>query len=191
MIALDPRHPVVGELSGELNASFRRQADDSRRQTDAARTAAEQARASGQASFAEARQLVAAADTSYKREEFTVAAQKYQQARIAFERAKRESDEARAAARGGRRPSLAVGTADGRSPRLLALAVRHPEPGRDPHGAHRGTHERPRPVPDDGHRADAVSDPGAGPLALRHPDAAAHGSLRRPRATRRTPPCAA
>jgi tetratricopeptide (TPR) repeat protein len=98
VIALDPRHPVVGELSGPLNASFRKQADDGRRQMEAARTGAEQARAASQASFGEARQLFTAAETSYKREEFTVAAQKYQQARIAFERAKRESEEARAAA---------------------------------------------------------------------------------------------
>jgi len=98
VIALDPRHPVVGELSGELNRSFKGQADDSRNQTEAARTAAEQVRASAQASFGEARQLFAAADTSYKREEYTVAAQKYQQARIAFERARRESEEDRAAA---------------------------------------------------------------------------------------------
>jgi tetratricopeptide (TPR) repeat protein len=98
VMALDPRHPVVGELSGELNKSFRRQAEESRRQTEAARTAAEQARASSQAGFAEGRQLLAAAETSYRREEFTVAAQKYEQARMAFERAKRESDEARTAA---------------------------------------------------------------------------------------------
>ena len=31
VMALDPRHPAVGELSGELNRSFRRQAEDSRR----------------------------------------------------------------------------------------------------------------------------------------------------------------
>jgi tetratricopeptide (TPR) repeat protein len=98
VIALDPRHPAVGELSGELNRSFRRQAEDSRRQMETARAAAEQSRAASQAGFAEGRQLLAAAETSFRREEFTVAAQKYQQARIAFERAKRESDEARAAA---------------------------------------------------------------------------------------------
>jgi len=98
VMALDPRHPVVDELSGELNRSFSRQAEDSRRQTEAARTAAEQARASSQAGFAEGRQLFAAAETSFKREEFIPAAQKYQQARIAFERARQESDEARAAA---------------------------------------------------------------------------------------------
>jgi len=98
VMALDPRHPVVGELSGELNRTFKRQAEDSRRKTDAARLAAEQARAQAQTSFADARQLLTVAETSFRREEFTVAAQKYEQARIAFEGAKREADEAKAAA---------------------------------------------------------------------------------------------
>jgi len=98
VMALDPRHPVVGELSGELNKTFKRQAEDSRRKTDAARVAAEQARAQAQTSFADARQLLTAAETSFRREEFTVAAQKYEQSRIAFEGAKREADEAKAAA---------------------------------------------------------------------------------------------
>src|SRR5262249_3089543 len=69
VIALDPRHPVVGELSGELNKAFKRQAEDSRRKTDAARVAAEQARAQAQTSFNDARQLLAAAETSFRREE--------------------------------------------------------------------------------------------------------------------------
>ena len=133
VIALDPRHPVVGELSGELNRSFRRQAEDSRRQTEAARTAAEQARASVQASFARGRaSCFAAAETSFRREEFTVAAQKYQQARLAFERAKRESDEARAAAAAPAARPAAVGAADGRrraSPRRRRLRAR---PGPSP-----------------------------------------------------------
>jgi len=98
VMALDPRHPVVGELSGELNRSFRRRAEDSRQQMETARTAAEQAHGSSQAGFAEGRRLFAAAEASYRGEEFTVAAQKYQQARIAFERATREAEEARAAA---------------------------------------------------------------------------------------------
>jgi tetratricopeptide (TPR) repeat protein len=123
VIALDPRHPVVGELSAELSRSFRRQADDSRRQMDAARTAAEQARASAQGSFAEARQLFAAADTSYKREEFIVAAQKYQQARIAFERATRESEEARAAA-----AAVAARPAPSARPPALEAASQYPSP---------------------------------------------------------------
>jgi tetratricopeptide (TPR) repeat protein len=98
VIALDSRHPVVGELSSELNRAFRRQAELSRRLTETARTAAEQARAAALTGFADGRQLVAAGETSFKREEFTVAAQKYEQARIAFEGAKREADDARAAA---------------------------------------------------------------------------------------------
>ena len=189
VIALDPRHPVVGELSGQLNASFRRQADDSRRQMEASRTAAEQARASGQASFGEARQLFAAADTSYKREEFTVAAQKYQQARIAFERAKRESDEARAAAvAAAARPSPSARPTAG--PESSPSPFATPSQAGTPHRAHRGAHQRPGPVADDRRRADAGSDAGSGSLALRHADAA-RGVSGDPRGRRdRTPPCA-
>jgi tetratricopeptide (TPR) repeat protein len=106
VMGLDPRHPVVGELSGELNRSFRRQAEDSRRELEGARSAAVQAHASTLPAFAEGRQLLAAGEASFGREEFTLAAQKYQQARLAFERARRDADEARAvAAAAAARPS--------------------------------------------------------------------------------------
>jgi hypothetical protein len=98
VILLDSRHPVVGELSDDLSKAFRRQADESRRQAGAARTAAEQAHATTLGGFVQGSQLLTAADTAFKREEFTAAAQKYEQSRIAFEAAKREGDEARAAA---------------------------------------------------------------------------------------------
>ena len=98
MIALEPQNPVVGELSDTLNRTFRRQAEESRRQMTLARTAAEQVRATPYAGFGEGRQLIAAAETSFKREQYLVAAQKYEQARLAFEAAKREADEAKAIA---------------------------------------------------------------------------------------------
>jgi len=111
VMALDPRHPVVAELSGELNRHFRKQAEDGRRQAEKARSGAEQARAASLAAFAEGRRLSTDAEASFRREEFTVAAQKFQESEMAYERAQRESEEARAAAtrRVAAPPSLAPG----------------------------------------------------------------------------------
>ena len=118
VMALDPRHPVVAELSGELNRHFRKQAEDGRRQAEKARSGAEQARAASLAAFADGRRLSTDAEASFRREEFTVAAQKFQESQMAYERAQRESEEARAAAarRAAAPPSVAPGAVPASTP---------------------------------------------------------------------------
>ncbi len=98
VMALDPRQPVIGELSAALKQHLRPQAEDGRRQAETARRAADQARATALAGFTQGRRLTAEADGLFRRQDYAAAAQKYLESRNAFERAKREADEARTAA---------------------------------------------------------------------------------------------
>ena len=98
VMALDPRQPVIGELSAALKQHFRPQAEDGRRQADGARKAAEEARAVALAGFTQGQKLVTEADALFRRQDYAAAAQKYLESRDAFERAKRQAIEARAAA---------------------------------------------------------------------------------------------
>ncbi len=95
---LDPGHPVVAEVSRELNRHFRSQAEQSRAQTDAARGAAEQAHASALAGFSDGRRLQQEGDALFGQQQFAVAAQKWNESRNAYERVAREAEAARAAA---------------------------------------------------------------------------------------------
>jgi len=98
VMALDPQHPVVGELSAALRQHFRPQAEDARQSAEGARRSAEEARASGLAGFSRGQKLAAEAGGLFAKQDFAAAAQRYMESRDAFERAKREADEARAAA---------------------------------------------------------------------------------------------
>jgi predicted Ser/Thr protein kinase len=98
VMALDPRHPVIGELSDALKRHLRPQAEDGRRQAEAARRAAEEARATALAGFARGQKLAAEADGFFGEQDYAAAAQRYLQSRDAFERARREAGEVRAAA---------------------------------------------------------------------------------------------
>jgi predicted Ser/Thr protein kinase/tetratricopeptide (TPR) repeat protein len=98
VMALDPRHPVIGELSAALRQHFRPQAEDARRRAEGARRGAEEARATARPGFVQGQRLVAEAGGLLRREDFAAAAQKYLESRDAFERARREADDARAAA---------------------------------------------------------------------------------------------
>jgi tetratricopeptide (TPR) repeat protein len=98
VMALDPRHPVVGELSAALRQQFRPQAEEARRRAETARRGAEEARATALPGFARGQKLVEEAGGLFRREDFAAAAQRYLESRDAFERARREADEARAAA---------------------------------------------------------------------------------------------
>jgi predicted Ser/Thr protein kinase/tetratricopeptide (TPR) repeat protein len=117
VMALDPRQPVIAELSAALKQHFRPQAEDGRRQAEGARRAAEEARATALAGFAQGRQLAAEADGLLRRQDYAAAAQRYLQSRDAFDRARREASEARAAAA---RPAPAT------SPTLAAAPVTPP-----------------------------------------------------------------
>jgi predicted Ser/Thr protein kinase/tetratricopeptide (TPR) repeat protein len=98
VMALDPRHPVIGELSAALKQHFRPQAEEGRRQAEGARRAAEEARATALAGFTRGQKLAAEADGLFRRQDFAAAAQRYLESRDTFERAKREADMARAVA---------------------------------------------------------------------------------------------
>jgi serine/threonine-protein kinase len=98
VMALDPRHPAIAEMSAALKRHLRPQAEDGRRQAAGARRAAEAAQAGTRAGFAQGRKLAAEADALLGRQDYAAAAQRYMESRDAFDRAKREADEARAAA---------------------------------------------------------------------------------------------
>jgi predicted Ser/Thr protein kinase len=98
VMALDPRQPVIGELSAALKQHFQPQAEDGRRQADGARKAAEEARAVALAGFTQGQKLATDADALFRRQDYAAAAQKYLESRDAFERAKRQAIEARVAA---------------------------------------------------------------------------------------------
>jgi predicted Ser/Thr protein kinase/tetratricopeptide (TPR) repeat protein len=97
VMTLDPRHPAIAEMSAALKQHLRPQAEDGRRQADAARQAAEEARATALAAFTQGQKLGAEADGFFRRQEYAAAAQRFLEARDSFERAKREAGEARAA----------------------------------------------------------------------------------------------
>jgi hypothetical protein len=98
VMALDPRQPVIGELSAALKQHFQPQAEDGRRQADGARKAAEEARAVALAGFTQGQKLATDADALFRRQDYAAAAQKYLESRDAFERARRQAIEARVAA---------------------------------------------------------------------------------------------
>ena len=54
VLALDPRHPVAGELTAALNVHFRKQAEEARRMADDSRRGAEAGRLGGAEGYAQA-----------------------------------------------------------------------------------------------------------------------------------------
>ena len=98
VMTLDPRQPVIGELSAALNQHFRPQAEDGRRQADGARKSAEAARAVALAGFTQGQKLVTEGDALFRRQDYAAAAQKYLESRDAFDRATRQAIEARVVA---------------------------------------------------------------------------------------------
>ena len=57
VLAIDPRHPAVGELTAALNQHFRRQAEEALRAVEQARTAASEAGASAQDAYGVAERM--------------------------------------------------------------------------------------------------------------------------------------
>lgn len=103
VMALDPKNPVVAELSGQLNASFSRRATDAKTEMEKAKALAEAKEgATADPAYGEAEKLVTTAAQNLKDRQFTVATQTYLQARDAYDRARRvieakERDAAKAA----------------------------------------------------------------------------------------------
>jgi len=89
VLALDPRHPVAGELSERLNRHFQGQSTEARRLMAAARAAAAAARAETVRPHPEAVALATEADALHRRAEYAVAAQKFLESRDRFEQARR------------------------------------------------------------------------------------------------------
>ena len=93
VIAIDPQHPVVAELSSQLNSRFQGQADEAQQAMKKSQAAAEGAKAGSQHAFSEAMVLAQEADALYKKREFTGAAQRFLDARNNFDRARRAAQE--------------------------------------------------------------------------------------------------
>jgi tetratricopeptide (TPR) repeat protein len=112
VLALDPRHPVAGELTAALNVHFRKQAEDARRMADDARREADPFRASAPdaaAAFAQADRAVRDATALLQGNEFAVATQKFLESRDGYERARRTAEvAARAAAAAAARAAAAA-----------------------------------------------------------------------------------
>jgi tetratricopeptide (TPR) repeat protein len=98
VLALDPRHPVAGELSAALNVHFRKQAEDARRMSDEARRGAEPAKAGDAEGFARADRLAREGAALLQRDQFAVATQKFLESRDGFDRARRAAEAAARAA---------------------------------------------------------------------------------------------
>jgi tetratricopeptide (TPR) repeat protein/predicted Ser/Thr protein kinase len=98
VLAIDPRHPVVGELSPALNQHFKAQADEGRTLMAGSRKDAEQVKANRLDSFLGAERLVATAEDLYQKGNFTEATQKFLEAKDAFAGARRAADAAAAMA---------------------------------------------------------------------------------------------
>jgi len=89
VLELDPKHPVVGELTARLNSTFRTRAEEAGRLTQKARTEAEKAKATTTDLFAQAMALNVEGDTLFKKSEFADATQRFLEARDSFDRARR------------------------------------------------------------------------------------------------------
>jgi eukaryotic-like serine/threonine-protein kinase len=103
VMALDPKNPVVAELSSQLNANFSKRATDARTEMERARKLAEDKEGAREdTAFSEGVKLVETAAQNLTDRQFTTATQTFLQARDAFDRARRaiegkEREAARAA----------------------------------------------------------------------------------------------
>jgi len=90
VMALDPKNPVVAELSSKLNANFSKRATDAKTDMEKAKTLAQAKEgASADPAFTEAEKFAATAAKSLEDRQFTTATQTFLQARDAYDRARR------------------------------------------------------------------------------------------------------
>ncbi|HVQ32289.1 MAG TPA: protein kinase, partial [Vicinamibacteria bacterium] len=92
VLAIDPSHPVVPELSEQLNRFFTRQAEEARAAMASARTSAERGKAGSEKAFGDAVEAGRTADRALAKNEFAVATRKYLEARDGFDRALRAAE---------------------------------------------------------------------------------------------------
>ena len=98
VLAIDPNHPVAGELSAKLNRYFRGQAEDARKELEEARVTAERAKAGALPPFAQAAAAAREAERLFTGAQFAVATRKFLEGRDGFARALRLAEAQQAAA---------------------------------------------------------------------------------------------
>jgi len=98
VLALDPRHPVAGELTAALNVHFRKQAEDARRMAEDSKRDAEPFRPAAPDAFAQADRAGRDAAALLQKDQFAVATQKFLESRDGYERARRTAEAAQRAA---------------------------------------------------------------------------------------------
>jgi len=114
VLAIDPNHPVAGELSAKLNRYFRGQAEDARKELEQARLAAERGKAGALPPFAQAAVAAREAERLFTGLQFAVATRKFLEGRDGFARALRLAEAQQAAARIP--PTTVAASASARSP---------------------------------------------------------------------------
>ena len=97
VLAIDPRHPVVAELSASLNSHFSAEAEQARKAAAEARVQAETAKAAASQPFQAADRLVQEGQTLLGGAQYAEATQKFLEAGITFDRARRAAEAAAAA----------------------------------------------------------------------------------------------
>jgi tetratricopeptide (TPR) repeat protein len=98
VMAIDPGHPVVGELSAALDRQFRGQVEEAHQAARKARADADKGRAHSYDGFASSDRGVAEGERLLQGNQFVQATQKFLEARDGFERARRAAEAAEAAA---------------------------------------------------------------------------------------------
>jgi tRNA A-37 threonylcarbamoyl transferase component Bud32 len=94
VMALDPRHPVVPELTAALNQHFRSQAEAARQSAEAARRSAAPVRSQAGPDLDAADRTAQEAQRLARSEQFAAATQKYLEARDGYEKARRVAEAA-------------------------------------------------------------------------------------------------
>jgi tetratricopeptide (TPR) repeat protein len=89
VLALDPRHPVAGELTSALNEHFKAQAVEAQSAMERAQSLARRAEATRADGYSQAEALAREASALLENQQYAVATQKLLEARDAYERANR------------------------------------------------------------------------------------------------------
>ncbi|MCL4817872.1 MAG: serine/threonine protein kinase [Vicinamibacteria bacterium] len=92
VLAIDPKHPVAGELSGKLNRFFQSQADTARTAMARSRDQASSAGLGSRSEFQEAAGLASRAEGQFGKGEYAQATQGFLQARDSFDRVRRAAE---------------------------------------------------------------------------------------------------
>jgi serine/threonine protein kinase/tetratricopeptide (TPR) repeat protein len=90
---INPTHPVVAELSRQLDSTFKSKADEARQSMHLAKAGADRARAGSLQSYSEAAQAAGEAEGLFKAAQFIPATQKFLEAQNQYDRARRAAEE--------------------------------------------------------------------------------------------------